>query len=150
MLCQRTINKQQLEGADQLLIKYCEMYVELYGKENCTPNLHLHGHLASCIRDYGPVYAFWLFSFERLNGILGSYHHTVSVQVMRQFLNNQNYAPHMWPTEFKDDFLPLLAGISYCKGSLMHSTLESVINSGNCMELVEALPPVRVSFPFTY
>ena len=53
LLCQRTINKQQLEEADQLLIKYCEMYVELYGKENCTPNLHLHGHLASCIRDYG-------------------------------------------------------------------------------------------------
>ena len=96
----------------------------------------------------GPVYAFWLFSFEQLNGILGSYHvnyHAVSVQVMRQFLNNQNYEPHMWPTEFKDDFLPLLAGISYCKGSLMHSTLESVINSGNCMELVEALPPVKES-----
>lgn len=74
MFCRRVITKEQLEEADSLIMQYCVKYVEIYGKECCTPNLHLHGYLANCIRDYGPVYAFWLFSFERLNGVLGSYH----------------------------------------------------------------------------
>ena len=30
-----------------------------------TPNLHLHTHLNACIDDFGPVYSFWLFSYER-------------------------------------------------------------------------------------
>ena len=34
--------------------------------------MHLHGHLVSCVRQYGPLYSFWLFSFERYNGILGN------------------------------------------------------------------------------
>ena len=34
--------------------------------------MHLHGHLVSCARQYGPLYNFWLFSFERYNGILGN------------------------------------------------------------------------------
>ena len=60
------ITKEQLKEAEELILKFCQTFVELYGKKYCTPNLHLHGHLASCIKDYGPVYAFWLFSFERL------------------------------------------------------------------------------------
>ena len=41
-----------------------------YGREVITPNLHLSLHLAACSHDYGPLYAFWCFSFERMNGIL--------------------------------------------------------------------------------
>ena len=33
--------------------------------------MHLHTHITDCILDYGPVYSFWLYSFERYNGILG-------------------------------------------------------------------------------
>ena len=50
------------------------MFEALCGKEKCTPNMHLHGHLLDCILDYGPVYSFWCFSFERYNGIMGDYH----------------------------------------------------------------------------
>src|SRR5436190_15981972 len=28
-------------------------------------------HLCECSYDYGPLYAFWYFSFERMNGVLG-------------------------------------------------------------------------------
>ena len=35
-----------------------------------TINLHLHCHLADCLRDYGPAHSTWCFSFERFNGIL--------------------------------------------------------------------------------
>lgn len=73
LLCQRSITLQELDKADTLLMEFCEIFVQLYGKENCT-NMHLHGHLKECMLDYGPVYSFWLFSFERMNGILGAYH----------------------------------------------------------------------------
>ena len=69
LLCRRSITKQQVEEADDLLLSFCTSFEELYGKKSCTMNLHLHGHLASCIHDYGPVYSFWLFAFERLNGV---------------------------------------------------------------------------------
>ncbi|OAD78444.1 hypothetical protein PHYBLDRAFT_157553 [Phycomyces blakesleeanus NRRL 1555(-)] len=32
--------------------------------------MHLHLHLGKCVHDFGPIYAFWLFSFERYNGLL--------------------------------------------------------------------------------
>ena len=38
--------------------------------------------------DFGPVYSFWCYSFERYNGILGGYqtnNRSISVQVMRKF-----------------------------------------------------------------
>ena len=52
-------------------------------------NMHLHCHLCECVLDYGPVYGFWCFSFERYNGILGSLHisnRQIEVQLMRKFL----------------------------------------------------------------
>ena len=46
-------------------------------------------HLKECIFDYGPVYGFWCFSYERFNGILGKFHitkHSISITMMRKFL----------------------------------------------------------------
>ena len=39
--------------------------------DKITLNLHLSLHLCECAYDYGPLYALWCFSFERMNGILG-------------------------------------------------------------------------------
>ena len=89
LLCQRSITLQELDKADALLMEFCEVFVQLYGKENCTINMHLHGHIKQCVLDFGPVYSFWLFSFERMNGILGAYHSNcrdIPLQVMRRFL----------------------------------------------------------------
>ncbi|POG76838.1 hypothetical protein GLOIN_2v1451707, partial [Rhizophagus irregularis DAOM 181602=DAOM 197198] len=35
-----------------------------------TLNLHLLLHLYECAKDFGPLYAFWCFLFERMNGVL--------------------------------------------------------------------------------
>ena len=43
---------------------------------------------------HGPVYSFWCFAFERMNGMLGSYHvnnHHISIQLTRRFLNSKLY-----------------------------------------------------------
>lgn len=113
--------------------------VQLYGNEACDPNLHLHGHLYECVNDYGPVYSFWLFAFERLNGILGSYHtncRNISLQLTRRFLDSKTYAVCNWPEEFKDKFAPLLEEFKYQKGSLQQSSF------GEAFE-VRSLPPVQ-------
>ncbi|KAI9030155.1 hypothetical protein CLU79DRAFT_734356 [Phycomyces nitens] len=45
----------------------------IYGIEFISPNMHLHLHLQETILNFGPIYGYWLFSFERYNGILKSY-----------------------------------------------------------------------------
>jgi hypothetical protein len=60
----------ELQEADVLLKDFWDSYKQLYGIDACTPNIHLHGYLTRCIKDFGPV---WCFSYERMNGMLGSY-----------------------------------------------------------------------------
>ena len=54
--------------------------------------MHLHLHLRRVLEDYGPAHSFWLFSFERYNGLLGSFHrntHDIEPQFIRRFLLSQ-------------------------------------------------------------
>ena len=53
--------------------------------------MHLHLHLKECVENYGSIHGFWVFSFERYNGILGSYHKnskSVEIQIMRKFMTS--------------------------------------------------------------
>ncbi|RHZ89046.1 hypothetical protein Glove_19g345 [Diversispora epigaea] len=62
-----------------------------YGRNVITPNLHLSFHLSACSHDFGPLYAFWCFSFERMNGILGSLpnsHRTIEPELMCRLIND--------------------------------------------------------------
>ena len=139
-LCRRTITTSQIDEADNYLMEFYSRIVTLYGNAACNPNLHLHGHLHECVKDYGPVYSFWLFAFERLNGILGSYHtnsRNISLQLMRRFLDSKMFAPCNRPEEFRHEFLPVLAQFKYQKGSLQQSSL-----SDGVLE-VDGLPPLQ-------
>ena len=71
LLCRCFITTDQLEEADKILLMFCKQFEQIYDHVHCTINIHLHCHLKDCVLDFGPVYAFWLFSFERLNGFLG-------------------------------------------------------------------------------
>ena len=126
-----------------LPMEFCSAFVQLYGREHCLMNLHLHGHIATCIRDYGLVYAFWCFGFERLNGILGSYHvnnRNISIQIANRFLYGKAHAPTNWPAEFRQEYLPMIERFSYNKGSL---TQINIVIHATCS--VTALPPVTES-----
>ena len=142
LLCQRTVAQQQLNEADHHLNEFWKEYKALYGAKYCTMNIHLHGHLTECIRDFGPVYSFWCFAYERMNGVLGAFHtnhHHISVQYMHRFLDSKIYSPVYWPTELVDDFLPLLQSSVYNKGSLMQANIESDIVKQQFL----LLPPVK-------
>ena len=141
LLCRRTITHEQLQEADHFLAQFWETFKHLYGADKCTINIHLHGHLTDCVQDFGPVYSFWCFAYERMNGVLGAYHtnnHHVSIQYMHRFLDSKTYAPIFWPKEFASEYLPLLQHFTYKKGSLMQTTLETELT----MQIFTPLPPV--------
>ena len=83
----------EIDKAHDCMRKFFMAAEQLYGPRFLTINSHLHLHLSSCYKDYGPCYGFWLFSFERYNGLLGKYHTnqlSVEIQIMRQFVNDMN------------------------------------------------------------
>ena len=71
ILVSRIIQIDLMREAHQRLIEIVSLIEEHYGRDKITPNLHLSLHLCECSHDFGPLYAFWCFSFERMNGILG-------------------------------------------------------------------------------
>ena len=110
ILCSRVINSVDLGSADQFLLHFCKQVEHIYGWEACTINMHLHLHLKQCFEDFGPAHSFWCFSFERYNGILGSYHtnkRSVEVQFMDKFCTGQSiHALSIPPDEFFHSILP--------------------------------------------
>ena len=71
LLTTRIINNNALDEAHFRLLMVTRLVEKHYGSEFITPNIHLSLHLAECYRDYGPIYSFWCYPFERMNGILG-------------------------------------------------------------------------------
>ena len=107
LLSKPTLTNDELLLADALLLQFCRRCVRLYGDEVTTPNMHLHAHIRECVQDYGPVQSFWLFSFERFNGMLGKQPHnnkSIEVQVMRRFLRDSKLMHMQLPTEFHPEF----------------------------------------------
>ena len=89
-LCKPFITKDEVQKADTLFFNFGAEVQKLYGLEVITPNMHMHGHLADCVYDYGPVQAFWCFAFERFNGTLSqipSNHRSIELQLMRTIIS---------------------------------------------------------------
>ena len=112
ILCQPVISKQEILKADALLVNFCTGMEKLYGKQFLTCNMHLHCHLRSVLLDYGPVFGFWLFSFERYNGQIGSTvtnNRSVEIQFMRDFLKEHFLMPSAGnlPSVYHEEFLPI-------------------------------------------
>ena len=88
----------------------------MYGKKAVTQNMHLHCHLKECVIDCGPVHAFWCFSFERFNEILGAMQvnrKSVEIQLMCKLLAGRFVWDVKFPSEFQKHFLPFFSQESY-------------------------------------
>src|SRR5215216_8106541 len=72
ILVSRIIESDLVLEAHRRLIEIAKLIEVNHGRNKITPNIHLSLHLYDCSFDYGPLYAFWYFSFERINGILGN------------------------------------------------------------------------------
>src|ERR1043166_7858749 len=72
LLTCRIINIDMLSQVHNQLLQVALLIEENYGQEFITPNIHLSLHITDCCEDYGPLYSFWCYSFERMNGLLGN------------------------------------------------------------------------------
>jgi hypothetical protein len=72
ILVSRILEFNSVQEANERLIKIVKLIEDKYGRDKITPNLHLSLHLKECSSDFGPLYTFWCFSFERMNGVLGN------------------------------------------------------------------------------
>ena len=62
-----------------------------------------------CVLDYGAVHNFWLFSLERLSGVLGDFktnQRAVEIQLMRKFLHEQDIRDLPFPSLFYEQLKP--------------------------------------------
>ena len=136
LLCSRSVLPVAIALGEKLLLEFCREFECLYGAEKVTPNMHLHCHVVDSIRDYGPVYAFWLFSFERYNGILGGFHtnnHDIESQFVYRFLEKQCNIDALWEEEFKEIWTNLINMDNCTRGSLGERT----DSSNNLVQQIE-------------
>lgn len=88
------ISKEEIMIADALLLQFCKRFQTICGQQSITPNMHLHCHLHDCIKNFGPVSAFWLFPYERYNGVLGdepTNNHSIELQLINRFIEDNCY-----------------------------------------------------------
>jgi hypothetical protein len=69
----RIVSINGLKEAHMHLVAMVKEIEKAYRPKKISPNLHLCLHLCKCSLDYGPLYAFWCFSTERMNGLLGNF-----------------------------------------------------------------------------
>ena len=127
LLCQHKLSFSEIDLADALLIKFCKKVEHLYGTHVVTPNMYLHGHMKDVVLDYGPVQEFWLFSFERYNGILGkqpSNNREIESQLMQRFLRDNASLSLTYLDEFRDDFLLVTEAV--CMNRVAGSVLDTM------------------------
>ncbi|GET54716.1 hypothetical protein GLOIN_2v1775288 [Rhizophagus irregularis DAOM 181602=DAOM 197198] len=72
ILVNRILESNLVDEAHRSLIEIVKLIENHHGRDKITLNFHLSLHLRDCSSDYGPLYAFWCFSFEHMNSILGS------------------------------------------------------------------------------
>lgn len=86
VLSNYVLTKDDIAPGDALLLQICRRVEALYGKSCITPNVHMACHLQDYTVDYGAVHSYWLFSCERMNGILENQpgnNRAIEVQLMR-------------------------------------------------------------------
>ena len=114
LLCTTLINIKDVGTAHDHLLQFCKEFQTNYGKDCIKPNMHLHRHLADCMLDYGPVYSFWLYSFERYNGILWKYptnNKSIELQMMRKFARDHDLDNLEFPAEYQVQMEPLISTV---------------------------------------
>ncbi|RHZ79784.1 hypothetical protein Glove_140g43 [Diversispora epigaea] len=84
-----------LDKIHKKIVDIVTLIEKKYERNVITPNLHLSLYLSTCLHDFGPLYAFWYFSFEKMNEIFGSLfnsHRQIEPELMRlEILNTRQF-----------------------------------------------------------
>ena len=109
--CSSIITLNEIDSADELMRLFFIKAELLYGSKFLAINAHLHLHLQNIFKDYGSCYGYWLFTFERYNGILGKYHinqRSVEIQLMRKFIETMDIKSVVSDSFFSSEHLCFL------------------------------------------
>ena len=147
-ICQPVLKPEDVRIADALLLKFCSRTELLFGKDVITPNMHMSCHLRECILDYGPLNHFWLFAFERFNGILGQLpnnNKSIETQMMKRFIADTEIFRVPIPTEFKDDFENL---VSFQRSPVGTLGMDVIQSSTDCADREIRIPHNSTRYVF--
>ena len=112
--------------------------------------MHMHCHLRACIMDYGPLHGFWLYAFERYNGLLGAMpnnNRSIEIQLMTRFLRESQIVKTPFPTEFASDFVPLFPTPVQTSGSVADTLSLDIDRVPRGESFVIHLPATEVLLP---
>jgi hypothetical protein len=137
LLCQESVNDEDLVEADNLIHSFVSEFEEDYTKDGMHYNLHAHLHLASQVALYGPLNKTSCFPFENMFKIARSYIHGTHGYIEQIAKNtivncalNQNL--RKWINEIKDTNLKAyLNRISFndsVMGQISHTRKYNLIN----------------------
>lgn len=143
LVCRRVITSQDIVKADLLFVKFCTHLQRIYGESAITPNMHLHCHMIECLNDYGSMYGFWCFSYERYNGVLGSFptnRKNVASQLMRRFLYKSQCQSCHFPKDLPEELKHILPALSSSDPSEIHRHITPVLLT-NCHDFSQITLP---------
>ncbi|OAD75965.1 hypothetical protein PHYBLDRAFT_142948 [Phycomyces blakesleeanus NRRL 1555(-)] len=96
VLTKPAITEEEIAKAHVSLRKFCCGCETMYKLDLLLPNMHLYLHLKESIQDFGPIYSFWLFSFECFNGVLKGFQTNqksgFEKTYMKKFIKNSSKA----------------------------------------------------------
>jgi hypothetical protein len=70
LLCRRSTCKERRESYLKYVCTYLQNLPSVAGQSTFKPNHHFALHLYEFLGLWGPVYGWWCFPFERINGTL--------------------------------------------------------------------------------
>ena len=102
-----------LDEVDEHFARFGNGISQFLGSASVTPKMHMQMHLTSVVKEYGPLYAAWLFAFERYNGVLcdiNTNNRQIEGQIMSRFLEAglADSLQDEVPMQYEAHFAPLL------------------------------------------
>ncbi|OAD68816.1 C2H2-type zinc finger transcription factor [Phycomyces blakesleeanus NRRL 1555(-)] len=135
-LVKPSITFSDIDDGHKFFQEFCTECQRIYTPTILTCNMHLHLHLRETICDFGPVYGYWLFRFERYNGLLKNVNtnrkDSFEVTYMNSFVQDTFkgdivHAALTCPSQVP--FLPLLAKLT---ATAQPSTSKNTITFSQC------------------
>ncbi len=156
LITQPIVSLTDAKAADKLFQKFGKGIEREFGGKAVKPNMHMHCHLYECIDDFGSVYSFWLYPFERYNGNLGDFHtnnHSMEVTLMRKFIDQTFLAAEaqkIFSPKQKVQYSDLLSRFNYssCTLPTNYEDLQKVpsLPIGNCGNIWGCIDHIKPKF----
>ncbi len=102
ILLSASITTSSLHSADAMLHTFYQLMPRLYPLQMCTANVHSLIHIVPFVRLWGPLWAFSMFGYENMNGVLKTTFHgtrkvlnqlvfTISLRQALPFISDEHH-----------------------------------------------------------